>query len=1049
MTYEELVYWQEHFKLPDHEAGLSPQLSVTKRSRRSLSEAKKPVTQPSLTEWLPWQTTLHPVKAVTHSRRTEHLVELLEFTELHGGHGDGGESYDLEMMSFLNEDDILKPGQMQGDAAEVYAGENDVGREENEGTSKIAKKGKKSRKKLQMEAESDAKDGGQNSRKENLDGGASGKRNVKGVKKRSSENKARWKDFLKQFDNKDEDFESDSANTSAGQSNENIAVEGELQTQDDAEMDSELPDVGEPYEQTDKTREAGTDKITLQQGYNETNNEPVTLKETEDVLESEGGNLSDAASDDFSNLFPTATPDFHGFNSPFKLRRTRFASTMASVPTPPSLDALDKISLSQANVELDEFYMKTEEEAHRELGNKPIEKVDKFVISGVVSSTVSPKAYFENDGEIEPFLMADFLEEDDDVKAEIEANKGSSLKSSRLEKEDRITSTPKNFSEAFMDASGEIHVGEAEHEEMRNPASRRCKKASSTDNFDSFGIKINGAQDLREIAEDSKACGVMKDHDAPEISKKRDRESTVANPKNDAQSDFGFGVWCGNPVNEFNEPEDDDVFPQEDAAFAEAFFMDETDDDAFTNVPLPGDGNVHEKGTENDHSELAAGQELMVQSEWSRSIPCKVKNSKGRNAEIKMNSSKPACKSREIETNIPGKNIGPPVEVDLRASISKLSAFQRSSTDGTTSSTLASNFTRNPESESREKNKACKEINSCVSEETLSMKTAKTTPEHSSTTDLRIGAGRQYDSRNSVAVQPVSTTISPREASSKHPRDTSRDGMPFRDGLSSLGRDGFPSLDEDGEPDLTGERNRVKVGNENNNAYSNVGSDNGNNHVDNNTGNSVVNYTSGNTGCNPGNNGPSNTGNATGSNVCRSPLSKKLKLSRKRTSPKDKGRMFATKIQANQAKSLDSGSSFREADFGGGNVGVPTGNSTLKSTDCRKLETADKQALSMVADERSANLSHLRTHNGAVVAVMESEDEDDDEDVIRPVRKAISVRRQALASPCSQEGFKRPANPEKQRGNQPDRPSSRVRPLGSESDEEFEVDKPGEFALQC
>ena len=151
MTYEELVYWQEHFKLPDHEAGLSPQLSVTKRSRRSLSEAKKPVTQPSLVEWLPWQTTLQPVKAVTHSRRTQHLVELLEFTELHGGHGpDGDESYDLEMLSFLNEDDILKPGQTDCAVAEVRVADDDGGCQENEVTRKNVKKAKKTRKKLSI-----------------------------------------------------------------------------------------------------------------------------------------------------------------------------------------------------------------------------------------------------------------------------------------------------------------------------------------------------------------------------------------------------------------------------------------------------------------------------------------------------------------------------------------------------------------------------------------------------------------------------------------------------------------------------------------------------------------------------------------------------------------------------------------------------------------------------------------------------------------------------------------------------------------------------------
>ena len=38
LTYEELVYWQDHFKLPDHEAGLTPQVTLKKASRRSLSD---------------------------------------------------------------------------------------------------------------------------------------------------------------------------------------------------------------------------------------------------------------------------------------------------------------------------------------------------------------------------------------------------------------------------------------------------------------------------------------------------------------------------------------------------------------------------------------------------------------------------------------------------------------------------------------------------------------------------------------------------------------------------------------------------------------------------------------------------------------------------------------------------------------------------------------------------------------------------------------------------------------------------------------------------
>lgn len=73
--------------------------------------------------------------------------------------------------------------------------------------------------------------------------------------------------------------------------------------------------------------------------------------------------------------------------------------------------------------------------------------------------------------------------------------------------------------------------------------------------------------------------------------------------------------------------------------------------------------------------------------------------------------------------------------------------------------------------------------------------------------------------------------------------------------------------------------------------------------------------------------------------------------------------------------------------------------------------------------------------------------DDDDEEDIRPVGKASSRRRQAFSSPCSQ-GFKIPANPGKQGDNQRNGLSSRHLQLDSESDEEFETDKSGEFSLR-
>ena len=66
--------------------------------------------QLSLTEWMQWQSVPSAIGSVTHSRRTQHLVELLEFIELHSGRNDGEhDCYDAEMITFFDEDDVVKP----------------------------------------------------------------------------------------------------------------------------------------------------------------------------------------------------------------------------------------------------------------------------------------------------------------------------------------------------------------------------------------------------------------------------------------------------------------------------------------------------------------------------------------------------------------------------------------------------------------------------------------------------------------------------------------------------------------------------------------------------------------------------------------------------------------------------------------------------------------------------------------------------------------------------------------------------------------------------
>ena len=1021
---------------------MSPQLSVTKRSRRSLSEAKKPDAQASLSDWLPWQTTLHPVKAVTHSRRTEHFVELLEFTELHGAQGDEDESYDLEMMSFLNEEDILKPGETQSDDVEVRARENVDDCEESEGASKIGKKGKKTRKKLKMgEDEAEAKDGGQNSSKEDGAGGTAAKKNnAKGAKRRSPGNKARWKEFLKQFENKDEDFESDDGNAPA-ESKENMAVENDLRIRDEEDLEIDLPDVGEVLEDVN-TKEVDSDETRPQEEVLQScNNELIPLKETERVPVPGCGESFDAATDEFSNLFPSATPDFHVFNSGFKLQQTRFAS-VASVPTPPSLDALDKIGLSPASVEHDEFSMETEEKVQKEPRTNPPSKEEKSVALG----KAFPKPCFESDSFVEPFLMADFLEEDDEAKSDIEPGEGSALKSGRLENDVRNTSTCKTSLEICVDSSAKIHVNEATHKEIRVSQSRLGENLSSEDNVNGFEKNIRGMQTSREDAKESSSRGFTKVHDAWGTSK--DADSKAGNIEAVAQNDFGFGVLCGSPVKVLNDDEEEeDGFPQEDPAFAEAFFMDVTDDDAFTNMTLPGG----DTDTEGDRLKRAADEELVSEGEKGKRTPCEVKGSEVIGTESESENSKTASKSKATGENFHGEKSKTSVGIDLRTSISKLSAFKRISTDRVTSSTLAGSFNRDPASESRKNTYTLpEEIKQRLAEEALSMEAAqalrghgvRTRGEHTSSTTLRSDTVIPGGTRDSVAVLPGSPTISPRETSSKLCLKAKQRSVASREGLLS------PDKDQE-VPEksyLTEVRNKAREEIPHNNAGSNVGGVIGDN-VGNDERNSVSKSIS-NT-----NNTASNTSSNDVHNVCRSPLPKKLKLSRKRTS---ETKAQGSSIPANQARSNSLNLNPDEDNSCDENVDGPKENGSSMDIECRDSKTSPRESVSTVTvpkdssgdrEDQSANLSHLRTHNGAVVAVMESDDEEDDEDVIRPVGKAISLRRQALSSPCSQEGFKKPANPGKHHCKQTYRASSRNLQMESESDEEFEVDKSGKFKL--
>ena len=1077
LTYEELVYWQEKFKLPEHEAGLSPQLSVTKKSRRSLSDAKKPVTQISLSEWLPWQTTPHTVKAVTHSRRTEHLIELFEFTELQGGRGDHDESYDLEMMSFLNEDDILKPGQKEEDAQEIIVFENDpdVACEENEGTRKITKKAKKTRKKLQMEDKTDAENDGQSSRKEgNGENGTTAKKKSKGLKKRSPENKARWKAFLNQFDDQeDEDFESDSVNVAVVPVDDK-AVDDCLQREDGETFNDDLPDIGDPWKPDDKPSGVYKNHVRL----NDSNEPIASHMEITSTQEGEGDDLSDAASDEMTNLFPAVTPHSQGSVPGFQLQNERFPLVMASVPTPPSLDALDKISLSSVDAELPEFNMDFEEIQRKYFGEKQYEK-DVMDKSEAVSPNLSPNVCFE--GDLEPFLVADFLQ-DDERNTDAETSE-----MSRDERNGPVSST----SHCPSETANKTYSDKPIRRDARYPDSEN----QSTK--DKYG---NSECDLRVVAEECNNGGGTKDHDTRGIS-------------NDTVAD----VSCGSPIK------------GEDTTIGEGFFMDVTDeDDAFANITLLGDDKIGVNDTKSNKHQHTDKQDLFMASEWVRNESKNVSETDVNGPETRLGTSKQVGKSNLTAAG-QSRTSG---DIDLAKSISKLSAFQRCP---------ANNQDIHSEKEKIGVLKKREGTLSIEARSTLPLHEVRTRGEHSNSNALQseVDVGMLLDIRNSGAAPPLATNLSNKDLSSKpgtKPNNLTgafRDELPYRDseserperkshltGLTSRGRvenetgdatcyignnvslnctikhrdkegnvvdnTGNNIVDNTGNNigDNTGNNIGDNTGNNigdntgNNigdNTGNNIGDNTGNNIGDNtgnnigdNTGNNIVDNTGNNIGDNTDNNIGDNTGNNIGDNTdnaCRTPLPKKRKLSLKRTSPKDKGMPAAKKQEntfpANEAKSLDFGASRSllvnqsEENFCSTNVQEPEANLSSWTMKYKDSETSVKQSLaigtaprgpSLDCEDPSANSSNLRTENGNVVAVMDSDA--DDEDDIRPVGKASSRRKQALSSPCSQ-GFKIPANPGKQRdNNQRNGLSSRHLQVGSESDDEFESDKSGEFSLR-
>lgn len=109
LSSDELHYWNDNFKLLNHEAGLTP--AKPRRLREKPCSDQRSDLTLSLTEWTAWQTPLQHVHFVSHSKRSRYFAEILEFCDFRRDIGDNEDSYELEMKTFFNSEDVEKPGE--------------------------------------------------------------------------------------------------------------------------------------------------------------------------------------------------------------------------------------------------------------------------------------------------------------------------------------------------------------------------------------------------------------------------------------------------------------------------------------------------------------------------------------------------------------------------------------------------------------------------------------------------------------------------------------------------------------------------------------------------------------------------------------------------------------------------------------------------------------------------------------------------------------------------------------------------------------------------
>ncbi len=151
----ELAYWSENFALSDRETrGLERAVDrcfsrdePIQSVRKLTGDVALPSTRGSflgnntslnsssvqsryslgLDQWVHWQTSPLPHHIIGHSRQTERLVSCLEFLDLLHTTDELGQSYELEMKSFLEREDVKTTVDGRGDRSFEYSEEQAIG----------------------------------------------------------------------------------------------------------------------------------------------------------------------------------------------------------------------------------------------------------------------------------------------------------------------------------------------------------------------------------------------------------------------------------------------------------------------------------------------------------------------------------------------------------------------------------------------------------------------------------------------------------------------------------------------------------------------------------------------------------------------------------------------------------------------------------------------------------------------------------------------------------------------------------------------------------